>query len=236
MPFKVYVDSRFRQETGGSSSDCDFSVELPHPIQVKGRAYVDVVLVPNTFYVIRAGDNDRFFVSEVVSGTTTYRIVTIAEGQYNAYSLKDALLTALQTGRTMSGQYSVTYLVTSNKLQIGNTDASATWSVYPTAWLKQNATTWNTAAGAGLQIVVSSLMDAGSVTGFATGTSILSGSVSTSVTAPDVVNTLPYHQLFLRSSLGNGYDAIGPDGSSDIIRRITCQVPVNNMIVEKCCV
>ena len=152
MPFKLYVDSRFRQETGGSSSDSEFSIELPHPIQVKGRAYVDVVLVPNTFYVIRAGDNDRFFLSEVVSGTTTYRIVNIAEGQYNAYTLKDALLTALQTGRTMSGQYSVTYLVSANKLQIGNTDASATWSVYSTAWLKQNAATWNAAAGAGLQI------------------------------------------------------------------------------------
>ena len=88
MPFKLYVDSRFRQETGGSSSDSEFSIELPHPIQVKGRACVDVVLVPNTFYVIRAGDNDRFFLSEVVSGTTAYRIVNIAEGQYNAYSLK----------------------------------------------------------------------------------------------------------------------------------------------------
>jgi hypothetical protein len=190
------------------------------------------MLVPNTFYVIRAGDNDRFFLNETVSGTTTYRIVNIAEGQYNAYSLKDALLTALQTGKTMGGQYSVTYLVTSNKLQIGNTDASATWSVYSTAWLKQNAATWNAAAPAGLQIDANNLMDAGSATGFGTG-GILSGSVSTSVTAPDVVNTLPYHQLFLRSSLGNGYDAIGPDGSSDIIRRITCQVPLNDMIVDQ---
>ena len=233
MPFKLYVDSRFRQETGGSSSDSQFSIELPHPIQVKGRAFLDTVLIPNTFYVIRAGENDRFFLSEVVGGTTTYRIVTIAEGQYTVYSLKDALLTAIQTGRTMNGQYSVTYLVVSNKLQIGNNDTSATWSIYPTAWLKQNAATWNAAAGVGQQIDAKNLLDAGSVTGFATGTSILSGSVSTSVTAPDVVNTLPYHQLFLRSSLGNGYDAIGPDGSSDIIRRITCQVQLNDMIVDQ---
>ena len=76
-------------------------------------------------------------------------------------------------------------------------------------------------------------MGAGSVTGFATGGSILSANASTTVTAPDVVNTQPYHQLFLRSSLGNGYDAIGPDGSSDIIRRITCQVPLNDMIVDQ---
>ena len=49
MPFKLYLDSRFRQDTGGSSSDSEFSMELPHPIQVKGRAFVDTILVPNTF-------------------------------------------------------------------------------------------------------------------------------------------------------------------------------------------
>ncbi len=230
MPFKLYCDSRFRQETGGSSSDSEFSIELPHPIRVKGKAFLDTILVPNTFYVIRSGENNRFHVRENAS---TYRICTIAEGQYNAMTLKDALLTALQTGKTMSGQYSVTYLIVGNKLQIGNTDATATWSIYHTAWLKQNAATWNAAAGAGLQISAANLMDAGAPTGFSTGTTILSGSVSTPVTAPDVVNTLPYHQLFLRSSLGNGYDAIGPDGSSDIIRRITCQVPLNDMIIDQ---
>ena len=130
MPFKVYVDSRFRQDTGGNSSDSEFTVELPHPIQVKGRAYVDVVLVPNTFYVIRAGENDRFHVRENAS---TYRICVIAEGQYNAMTLKDALLVALDTGRSMTGQYTVTYDVTTNKLGIGNLDGAATFHVYPTA-------------------------------------------------------------------------------------------------------
>ena len=141
---------------------------------------------------------------------------------------------ALQTGKTIAGNYTVTYDVPTNKLIIGNLDATATFHVYPTAWLKANAATWNTNsfAGGGPTIVATNLMDAGSVTGFATGASILSGNVSTSVTAPDVVNTQPY-QLFLRSLLGNGYDAIGPDGSSDIIRRITCQVPLNDMIVDQ---
>ena len=131
MPFKVYADSRFRQDTGGSNSDSEFSIELPHPIQVKGgRAYVDVVLVPNTFYVIRTGENDRFHVRENAS---TYRICTIAEGQYNAMTLKDALLVALDTGRSMTGQYTVTYDVTTNKLIIGSLDNVATFHIYPTA-------------------------------------------------------------------------------------------------------
>ena len=159
--------------------------------------------------------------------------MTIAQGQYTAYSLKDALLTAIQTGRTMTGQYAVAYEPVSAKLVVSNNDASAGFSLFPTAWLKQNAATWNAAAGEGLQIDAANLMDAGSVTGWATGTTVTAGSQSVSLTAPDVVNCLPYHQLFLRSSLGNGYDAIGPDGSSDIVRRITCQVPLNDMIVDQ---
>ena len=231
MPFKLYVDSRFRQDAGGSQSDSEFTIELPHPIQVKGRAYIDVCLVPNSFYVIRANENDRIHVRE---NTSTYRICTIAEGQYNAITLKDALLTALNTGRSMSGQYSVSYDVPTNKLIIGNLDASATFHIYPTIFLKENASTWNTAsfAAGGPTIDANNLMDAGSVTGFGTGAAILSGNVSTSVTAPDVVNTQPYHQLFLRSSLGTGYDAIGPDGSSDIVRRIVCQVPLNDICID----
>ena len=106
MPFKLYCDSRFRKDTGGSNSDSEFTVELLHPIQVKGKAFLDTVLVPNAFYVIRAGENDRFHVRENAS---TYHICTIVEGQYNAMSLKDALVTALYTGRAMTGQYTVTY-------------------------------------------------------------------------------------------------------------------------------
>ena len=98
MPFKVYVDSRFRQDTGGSNSDSEFTVELPHPIQVKGKAFLDTVLAPNT------GENDRFHVRENAS---TYRVCSIAEGQYNAITLKDAILIALNTGRSMTGQYTV---------------------------------------------------------------------------------------------------------------------------------
>ena len=52
MPFKVYLDSRFRQDTGGSQSDSEFTIELPHPIQVKGRAYVDVVLSQTHFTLL----------------------------------------------------------------------------------------------------------------------------------------------------------------------------------------
>ena len=99
MPFKIYVDSRFKKLTGGSTSDSEFTIEIPHPIQVKGKAFVDTILIPNSFYVIRANENDKIYLSE---NSTVYRIVTIAQGQYNAMTLKDAVLVALQTGRKVN--------------------------------------------------------------------------------------------------------------------------------------
>ena len=72
MPFKFDCDLRFRKDTGGSNSDSEFTIELPHPIQVKGKAFVDTVLIPNTFYVIRTGENDKFYVRENAS---TYRVI-----------------------------------------------------------------------------------------------------------------------------------------------------------------
>ena len=124
----------------------------------------------NTFYVIRAEEKNRLLIFENAS---TCRIITIAESQYNGITLKDAVLTALNTGRSMSGQYTVTYDTPTNKLLIGNLDAAATFHIHPTAWLKANSATWNAAAGGSLQIDASDLMDAGSVVGFATGTEVV---------------------------------------------------------------
>ena len=229
--FKIYVDSRFRQDVGGVNSDSDFAIELPRPINVSGRAFIDTFICPNSFYTIRAGENDRLHVRENIS---TYRICTIQEGQYNAITLKDALLVAIQTGRSIPGDYVVTYDIPTNKLVISTLDATASFHIYSTAWLKANANTWNTASfgAGGPTIDAKNLMDVGSVVGFATG-GILSGNITTTVTAPGVVNVLPYHQLFLRSNLGSGNDTFGADGSSDIIRRVTVQVGLNDMIVDQ---
>ena len=119
-----------------------------------------------------------------------------------------------------------------NKYSIGNLDQSATFNIYPKGYLEQNSHVWNNAAGSANQISVGNLMSADLITGFAAASSILQGSNSVSVTAPEMPNLQPYHQLFLRSSLGDGYSAIGPDGSSDIIRRVTMQVPINDISVD----
>ncbi len=166
--FKLYVDSRFRVETGGPESDAQFTIELPHPIQVKGRAYVDTVCLANTFLTIRGGENDRLHVRE---NQSTYRVCGIAEGQYNVHTLKTAVQSALNLGRSMTGTYTVDYEPVANKLKISNSDATASFHIYPDQWLKENADLWNTNAFAGGGPVIDGkhLMSAGSVCGFTSG-------------------------------------------------------------------
>ena len=188
MPYKIYVDSRFRQETGGAQTDSEFSIELPQPLKITGRAFVDTCLVPNTFYTIRANDNDRIHVAETVSSVVHYRIATIAEGQYNVHTLKDAMVVALNTGRNIPLQYTVTYLTNLNKLEIGTLDQAATFNIYSKRYLELNPTVWNNAASSQNQINISHLMDAGFVTGFSSAINLLQGNALNPVTAPEMPN------------------------------------------------
>ena len=228
MPFKLYVDSRFREDVPGAT-DCDFKVQLPHPIQVSGKAFVDVVLVPNTFFTVRANDNDRFYLRE---GTIDFRVAYISPGQYNGYTLATALAAALnfQSGLATAGfSYTVQYLPEKNRLQISNGSATP-YYIYSIQSLLANPASWNTPAAAAGKPTIDpkNLMHAHSVCGFFSGHTLTSAVTE----GYDMVNLLPYQQLFLRSNLADGYDSIGPDGSSDIIRRITCSVPVNDMIQD----
>ena len=80
MPWKLYVDSRRRVKGARGSSDADFAIALPRPIAVQGKAYIDVVLLSNNFYTIRAGECDRIYLDE--NDAATKRVAIIAPGQY----------------------------------------------------------------------------------------------------------------------------------------------------------
>ena len=236
MPYKLYVDSRFRVQAGGSNSDAEFSVELPHPIRVKGKAFVDCFVCNNSFFSIRTGENDRIHIGEGTTGATTinYRIATILHGQYNATSLKSALQTALQTGKTITANYTVDYDDVTGRMKVGlDGTGNEAFTIFPADLLKDEPFSWNGfQSNPALLIDPKNLRDSGQVTGF-DGPALFVGDALTDTIAWESINVQPYGQLFLRSSLGSGYDAIGPDGSSDIIRRILCQVPLNDTIVDQ---
>ena len=79
MPWKCYIDSRKRVSGAQGDSDTDFAVQLPYPITVSGKAYLDVVLCPNSWYLVRAGETNRLYISETQSDVK--RVAYLVPGQ-----------------------------------------------------------------------------------------------------------------------------------------------------------
>lgn len=227
MPWKLYVDSRKRVKNSFRDSDSDFSIQLPYPITVSGKAYIDVVLLTNAFYTIRANDNDSIYLDELAS--TTKRIATIAEGQYNVYELRDQLVIALNANKQVTGQYRVTYLPTRNRYQIDLVNAAAndSFRIWTEHYLYENADQWVTAFPT---LDKNALHTANRPCGFLEGTT-LNGTNTIAIQAPNATDVSPYKQLFLRSNLGGGSsESLGVNNETDIVRRIVINTPINSLI------
>jgi hypothetical protein len=227
MPWKLYVDSRKRITGARSDSDSDFSIRLPHPITIRDRFYCDVCLFSNSFFVIRQNENDRIYLDELASQTK--RVTILAAGQYSVYTLRDELVAALNTGRGISGQFRVTYQEVVNKFMIDivNPAENDVFRIWTDSALNASPTEWTSFAAA------DALQTANRPCGFLSGPPI-SGDNVTIAQAPGAPDLQPYKQLFLRSSLGGGSnDSLGPNGESDIIRRLVCgNTPLNGMIFD----
>ena len=224
MPWKLYIDSRKRVAGARGDSDSDFAVQLAYPITVSGKAYIDMVLLSNSFYTIRTGENDRIYLDE--NAAQTKRVVLLAAGQYNVFELRDALLGALQNGKAITGQYRITYLVNTNRFKIDIVNPAATdqFRIWSEKQLVANSTAWLSFTGGVLR---SANRPCGFLDGtYTAGTDVLAG------TAPNAPDVQPYKQLFLRSSLGGGSaESLGVNGETDIIRRIVVgNVATNSLI------
>jgi len=135
-------------------TDSDFAVQLPYPITVSGKCYIDVVLCPNSGYTIRAGQNDRIYLDELAAQTK--RVATVAAGQYTIYELRDALIIALNAGKAITGQYAVTYVSATNRLQISlvNPAASDQYRISTEDYMKVSFGSWTSVAGATLLLTI----------------------------------------------------------------------------------
>ena len=226
MPWKLYVDSRRRVVGARGDSDSDFAIQLPYPITVSGKCYLDVVLLSNNFYTIRSGQNDRIYLDELAAQTK--RLVTLAPGQYTVYELRDTLVTALNIGKAITGQYAVTYVDATNRFQISLVNPAATdqYRVWGETYLKANWGDWSGVASLSANDLKSANRPCGFVGGFLSGTNV------SNPVAPGAPDVQPYKQLFIRSSLAGGSnESLGINGETDIVRRIVVgNTPVNGMI------
>jgi len=174
MTWKIYLDSRKRQPGG---TDTNFAVQFPYPISVSGKAFVDVVLLNNSFYTIRDDENDKFYMTEVIANGTLYaRRLTLPPGRYTvdtlATAIKDAANTTVFPGQHSSGtnlpsQYTCAYSALTCKITLTNTSANCSFGIWPGEYLKTHLSVWNGIAHATMQLATDSDIQASSaVTGF----------------------------------------------------------------------
>ena len=231
---KLYVNSKSR---ASGTHDADFAISLPRPLVIRGRqkAFIDSVILSNSFYSIRFNENDQIYLRE---GANVFRILTIPEGQYQAFSLRDAIFTQLQTGKTLGGDYTVEFSTVTQRLTIGQL-AVGSFHIFSGQLLKDNLSLWNNASFAvgGGSPLITTLRSSDGVTGLV-GDALLSGAGPSAgstipIVAIDASNVQPYNQLFLRSSLADTTQVMTSNGGSDIIRRIVIgQTPINDLCFD----
>lgn len=232
---KLYIDSRKR--VGGTSED--FTYQLPEAVDLpESLAYVDVVLIPNVSHTVRKDYNDRLFVYERVPDPIVqyqvqelWRSPQIAEGVYNGFTLASAVQTALNAGRLLPQPYSVTFNNTTNRLVFSNTLAAPErFELYTTDYVQANIAEWNTHSG--IPLNADALNDAGRVCGLRTG-HFLAADDATAVSGPNAINTQIHHSIFIHSNLGALGDSYGPNGESDIIRRVVVDSLAGEITVDR---
>ncbi len=188
MPWKLYLDSRRRVRGTRGDTDTDFAIQLPYPITVSGKCFVDVCLVPNSFYTIRA-DCDRIYITEGLA--ITPRIATIAHGQYNVYELRDQIVIALNANKIITGQYACTYVTATNRyvVSIVNGVAGDIFSIWMEEGLRLSGNQWMGV----VSMTADDTSSANRACGFLDGTT-MDGTHLTSATAPNAPDVQPYKQ------------------------------------------
>jgi len=228
MPWKLYLDSRRRVRGTRGDTDTDFAVQMPYPITVSGKCFVDVCLVGNSFYTIRADCDRIYLVEDSPTQSLMPRVAFLAHGQYSVYELRDQIVIALNTNKIITGQYACTYVTATNRYVISmlNGVLGDSFTIWMEEGLRGVGTSWFA-----IPLPGGEPKSANRACGLLDGMS-LDGTYIAPVIAPNAPDVQPYKQLFLRSNLGGGSaESLGVNGESDIIRRIVVgNTPVNAVI------
>ena len=220
---RIYVDSRLRSSGTGS----DFTVELPRSFEIPDQtiAFIDSVLVPNVFPTIHANNNKLYFAEYTNPSNVTEHIYTLDEGNYTGSQLAQVVQDKINTNRTLSQAYSVSYEEKTGKITISNTSGNI---AIPTRnqlnELRKTQLTWAN------QSLDNDFRDCHDVIGVNIASNESTGGV---LVIEGFVDLMPYKNLFLcSSSIGNMGTVVGPNMQDDIIRRIVVTSGFGNIIYD----
>ena len=108
---RLVIDSRFRTED--SESHANFRVALTYPVQLPrgSRMYVDAVQMSHSWTTVISNKNDHLYLQETIISpflSNPLRVLVIPHGNYNTATLRTALQSVLNIGKSVAGDYTVT--------------------------------------------------------------------------------------------------------------------------------
>ena len=229
-PHKIFVHSSARVNSAHSTHS-DFSFQLAASLEVeKSRALIDQVHIANEFPSIYAG-NKYVYIEENVNNTSHKRKIALMEASYDGDSLATNLKLVLNTGTNMTAaSYNVTFDPPTGKLTITTSDTSNTFFLWTAEYLEHGL--WNPLNLASIPSEYVKYDNAYDVLGFHSPMKI-TGNLATDVVGSAHINVVPFHTLYIHSSLGTQGDSVGPQGSSSVIRTICLDQPLGRYVHDR---
>ena len=228
-PHKIFVHSSARVNSAHSSHS-DFSFQLAASLEVeKSRALIDQVHIANEFPSIYAS-NKYVYIDEKVGNSSYKRKIDLSEGNYDGDTLAANLKSVLNAGTNMTqASYNVTFDPPTGKLTITTSDTANTFFLWPAEYLEHGL--WNPLNLASIPEYVK-YDNAYEVLGFHNPVE-MTGNLNSDVVGSAHINVVPFHTLYIHSSLGTQGDSVGPQGSSSVIRTICLDQPVGRYVHDR---
>ena len=223
---KIYVDSKYK--TINSVSTSQFSIQLPETIYMPDSSvfYISDVCIPHSWYTIEENVNDKFYLQINDDNFTFDVILTLDSKNYTGGDLAVEILSQLNKLTNFTNKFTITYDSSRHDIII-MCDFGYTFKVLT----KNDISTKLNNTWAGIYYNNTNPHDIN------TYMLKLTDGVSPLYTSVNYFKSLgldlqPIRNIYLSSpNLGN-FSTLGPNGQSNIIKKIPVNANYNSMVFD----
>ena len=220
---KIYIDSRFKTDDSASHTDFKYDLGTTFNMPEGTNYYVDDVNIPNSWYSIEAGINNRMYVRYLLTGDLGWRdmLITLQSEIYNG----DSFIAAIQTelNNEAPNIFKVEYDTNRNRMII-STDQTVTFMIFSDIDLRDASLNWGQYFNVGVGEFEQSTLsfDRNNLRTFNEVIRNYKANQSYGYNKDyysGYLDFLRYNNIYMSSAIGE-YQTLGPRGQTTIIRKI----------------
>ena len=219
---KIYCDTKFKRKD--SKSNSNFKIDLPQTLKLPDNCifYVDDVSIPNSFYTVETGINDKLYFRLQLANGGTYNdyTITLDHKTYNGTQFAAEMqskITAITSGAATTCSYDSQSKIMS--VSVANLDI-----IFFTDDELLTLTTWSGTAYSNNNL--------SSANELITNMSIPSPVGNTASPAKYYLMLTPVRNIYMRSPNLSSFNTIGAAGESNIIKKIPVNAAPGDMITS----